>query len=65
MDRHSHERADIQAHENEERRDKDKCARPEYVLVHGLRQQDGDTSITGETYGDKVGNRDYTVEKLG
>ena len=64
MDRHSHERADIHADENEERRGIDKRARVEYVLVHELRQQDGDTSITRETYSDKVYNRDYTVEKL-
>jgi hypothetical protein len=37
MDRHSHERADIHAHENEEKRDIDKRASVEYVLVHGLR----------------------------
>lgn len=41
MDRHSHECADIHAHETEEKRDIDKRARVEYVLVHGLRQQDG------------------------
>jgi hypothetical protein len=43
MDRHSHERADINVHENEEKGDIDKRARVEYVLLHGLRQQDGDT----------------------
>ena len=38
MDRHSHERADIHAHESEERRDVDKRSRVEYVLVYGHRQ---------------------------
>jgi len=47
MDRHRHERADIHAHENEEKRAIDERARVERVLVHGVRQQDGDTSITG------------------
>jgi hypothetical protein len=37
MDRHSHERADIHAHEHEEKRDIDERARVEYVLVHGFR----------------------------
>ena len=65
MDRRSHESTDIHAHESEERRDVDKRARVEYILVHGLRQQDADTSITVETYGDKFRNREYTVEISG
>ena len=65
MDIRSHESANIYAHESEERRDVDKRARVEYVLVHGLRQQDADTSITVETYSDKIRNREYTVEKSG
>jgi hypothetical protein len=65
MNGHSHERAGIHAHECEERNYIDKCARVECILVHELRQQDGDTSITVGTYSDKVCNRNYAVEKLG
>ena len=64
MNRRSHESADIHAHESEERRDVDKRARVEYVLVHRLRQRDAETSITVETYSDKFRNREYTVEKV-